>query len=320
VPVSALVLTGASSFLGRALLAALPAGLFSELRLLIHHQLPEQLPAGSRVMSIAADLLKPDTLRELVAPGSTVIHLAYLAPPHRDEENVSAAHNLIAACRDARIRRLVHCSTAVVAGNVPDDVITEETACHPRTEYERVKYRIEQEMRDAAAGRYEITILRPTLVFGPGGRNLAALAERIWSGNSVINFAYSALQSRRRMNLVSVRNVVAALRFLAAAERRVDRQTYIISDDHEPSNNFHDVERILGHEFGRERGWRAAMPPIVLAAALKAKGRSNSNPGRIYSDDKLKGAGFAKPWPFGAALAEYARWFRMQRELQAPVR
>lgn len=307
---STLVLTGASSFLGRALLAALPEGLFPELRLLIHHQRPEQLPAGFRVTAIAGDLLKPYTLRELIAPDSTVIHLAYLGPPHRDEENMAAAHNLIAACHDARIRRVVHCSTAVVAGNVPDDVITEETACRPFTEYERVKYRIEQEMRDAAAGRHEITILRPTVVFGPGGRNLSALAKRIRTGTSAINFAYSALQGKRRMNLVSVYNVAAALSFLATADGGVDQQGYIISDDGAPSNNFREVERILGRELGRERpAPLLTLPPRLLAAALRVKERSNTNPNRIYSDAKLKAAGFTKPWSFEAALADFAQWF-----------
>ncbi len=308
---SALVLTGASSFLGRALLAALPEGLFSELRVLIHHQQPGQFPAGSRVMTIAGDLLKPDSLRELIAPDSTVVHLAYLGPPHRDEENAAAAHNLIAACRSARIRRLIHCSTAVVAGNVPDDVITEDTACRPRTEYERVKYRIEQEMREAAAGRHEIAILRPTSVFGPGGRNLVSLARRIRFGSEATNLAYSILEGRRQMNLVSVHNVAAALGFLAITRRAIDRHTYLISDDEDPSNTYRDVEQILRREFGRERAaptW--SMPPAVLSAGLRARGRSNTNPNRIYSDAKLKAAGFAKPWTFEAALADFARWFR----------
>jgi len=309
--VSALVLTGASSFLGRALLAALPAGRFPELRLLIHHRRPEQLPAGSRVVTIAGDLLKPDTLHELVSPGSTVIHLAYLGPPHRDEENVAAARNLIAACRDARIRRLVHCSTAVVAGNVPDDVITEATVCRPCTEYERVKYHIEEEMREAAAGAHGLAILRPTQVFGPGGRNLLSLAGRIVSASGAVNWVYSSLQGRRRMNLVSVYNVVAALGFLATADGGVDQQTYIISDDGAPTNNFRDVERILGRELGRERpAPPLTLPPRLLSAVLRARGRSNTNPDRIYSDAKLKAAGFAKPWSFEGALADFARWFR----------
>jgi len=265
------------------------------------------------VVPIAGDLFKPDTLRELVAPGSTVMHLAYIGPPHRNADNVAAAHNLIAACRNARIRRLVHCSTAVVAGNVPDDVITEDTACRPRTEYECVKYRIEQEMSEAAAGAHGLAILRPTQVFGPGGRNLLSLAERVLSASSAVNWVYSSLQGRRRMNLVSVYNVAAALSFLATADGGGEQQTYIASDDGASANNFREVERILGRELGRERSVPPlTLPPSVLATVLRARGRSNTNPDRIYSDAKLRAAGFANPWSFEAALADFARWFRAQ--------
>ena len=305
-----MVITGASSFVGHALLAALPANLFPELRILVHREPAPGFSADRRVVRVNGDLLDRESLRDLVTSGSTVVHLAYLATAHPDEDNVAAARNLIAACRDARIRRLVHCSTAVVAGNVPDDVITEETACHPYTEYERVKYRIEQEMREAAAGRHEIAILRPTQVFGPGGRNLVSLAGRIVSASGAVNWVYSSLQGRRRMNLVSVYNVAAALGFLATADGGVDQQTYIVSDDGAPSNNFRDVERILGRELGRERPVPLlTLPPRLLSAALRAKGRSNTNPDRIYSDAKLKAVGFAKPWSFEAALADFARWF-----------
>lgn len=308
---SALVVTGASSFIGRALLAAVPAGAFPEWRLLAHRRQPEGFAAASRLITIAGDLLEPGSLRELVVSDSTVVHLAHLAPPHTADDHLAGARNLIAACRNAGIRRLVHCSTAVVAGNVPDDVITEATACHPYTEYERVKYRLEQEMREAAAGAHGLAILRPTQVFGPGGRNLLSLAGRILSASGAVNSVYSSLQGRRRMNLVSVYNVAAALSFLATADGGVDQQTYIISDDGEPSNNFRDVERILARELGRQRpAPLLTLPPRLLSAALRAKGRSNTNPDRIYSDAKLKAAGFAKPWSFEAALADFARWFR----------
>ena len=314
---SALVITGASSFLGRALLAALPANLFPELRVLVHHKPAPEFSAGRRVVRVNGDLLDRESLRDFVTSGSTVVHLAYVATPRPEEDNVAAARNLLAACQDAGIRRMVHCSTAVVAGNVSDDVITEETVCRPCTEYERVKYRIEQEMRNAAAGRHEITILRPTHVFGPGGQNLLSLARRILSRSEAVNYVYSALQGERRMNLVSVHNVVAALSFLASTDRTIDQNTYIISDDQDPSNNFQDVERFLRREFGRERAAPVlTMPSLVLSAVLRARGRSNTNPNRIYSDEKLKAAGFAKPWALDSALIDFASWFRTQYGLQ----
>jgi nucleoside-diphosphate-sugar epimerase len=307
--VNALVITGPGGFIGRGLMAALPAGDFDEVRILVHRQHPPEVPAAIRVKTVTGDLLEPGSLRELVAPGATVVHLA---SPLQAEENIAAARNLLAACREAGVARLVHCSTAVVVGNVPDDVITEETTCHPFTEYERAKYRIEQEARAAAAGRHEIAILRPTSVFGPGGRNLLSLARRVSSGSETVNRAYSILHGRRRMNLVSVHNVAAALSFLATTQQAIDQQTYIASDDEAPANNFQDIEQILRREFGRERSVPAwSMPAVLLSAALRARGRSNTNPERIYSDAKLRALGFVKPWVFDQAVIDFARWFRV---------
>lgn len=307
---SVLAITGASGFVGASLLNTVAAaGRYSEIRLLAHRNRTAPLSAATPVINAIGNLLDPASLPALLAPECTVVHLAYLAAPHRPEDNVVAARNLAAACREARIGRMIHCSTAVVAGSSPGDVITEDTPCRPGTEYERVKYRIEQELFESAAGKHEIAILRPTVVFGPGGRNLLSQARRIARGGAIANLLYSALQGRRRMNLVSVHNVAAALAFLAAADRRVDQQAYIVSDDDDPLNNYRDVARILGRELGR--GHAAAgfeFPPALLAAALRARGRSNQNPRRIYADDKLRGAGFGKPWSFEAALAEFAKW------------
>jgi nucleoside-diphosphate-sugar epimerase len=319
--VSVLAITGASGFIGMSLLDAIAAGHYSEVRLLAHRNQPVPLPAAVRVINVTGSLLDPASLRALLAPGCAVIHLAYLAAPRRIEDNVTAARNLAAACRDARIRRMIHCSTAVVAGSAPGDVVTENTPCQPTTEYERAKYRIEQEMRESAAGNHEITILRPTVVFGPGGRNLISQARRIARGSAITNLLYSALQGRRRMNLVSVHNVAAALAFLAAADRRVDQQSYIVSDDEHASNNYRDVASILARELGcGHLAGRFKFPSVFLETALRARGRSNLNLRRIYSDHKLRGAGFSKPWSFDAALLEFAKWVGTQYGLGGGAR
>jgi nucleoside-diphosphate-sugar epimerase len=271
---------------------------------------------GLPLIEVRGDLLQPESLRELVTPGSTVVHLAYLASPRPKEDNLAAARNLLGACRDAGIRRMVHCSTAVVVGRAPQDVVTEETPSHPATEYERVKFCIEQELLEGAAGKHEVTILRPTQVFGPGGKNLLSLAARILSGSRTLNYMYSALQGKRRINLVSIHNVVAALRFLVNDDRSADQQSYLISDDESPSNNFQDVEQIIRREFGRPHAPPAAViPPMLLSAVLRARKRSNTNPARIYSDSKIRAAGLIKPFAFEAAVVEFARWFKSQHEI-----
>jgi nucleoside-diphosphate-sugar epimerase len=310
-PAGDVIVTGASGFLGQALLSRLSASRFARLRVLCHRRPVAQSPADYQMTTVTGNLLEPDIARTLVTPGATVIHLAHLTTERLKDDNLAAARNLAAACSDAGIARLVHCSTAVVVGNVPDDVVTEETPCCPLTGYERTKYRIEQEMREAAAGRHEMAILRPTSIFGPGGRNLVSLARRVLKESELANRAYSMLQGRRRMNLVSVHNVAAALSLLATTHHAIDQQIYICSDDEDPLNNFRDVEQILRHELSRERRVPAwSLPPSLLSAMLRVRGRSNANPERVHSDAKLRALGFAKPWAFDRAVSEFADWFR----------
>jgi nucleoside-diphosphate-sugar epimerase len=308
---SDLVVTGASSFLGRGLLARIPSGHFGRVRALVHRQgLPAAAPPEMTV--VRGDLLDRKSVKELVTPGATVIHLAYLATARALQDNLAALDNLVGACSDARVRRLIHCSTAVVAGSVTGDLITEDTPCSPATDYERAKYRLERVLLEESSGRFACAILRPTAVFGPEGRNLVSQARRIARGGVVASL-YSVLQGTRRMNLVSVHNVAAALGFLAATGRDIDRQVYIVSDDADPLNNYRDVARILARELGGAPAWSGvALPPVLLRAALRARGRSSANPLRVYSDEKLRAAGLFKPWSLEAALVEFARWVRTQ--------
>ena len=308
--VSPLVITGASGFVGRALVRALPAAQFPDLRVLVHRRMDPKFLNDPRITTVHGNLLDRATLRGLVTPGATVVHLAYLESAQPELDNVAAAHNLVATCRVAGIRRMIYCSTAAVFGKAPDDIITEATPCRPRNAYERTKYRLENELREGALGRHEVAILRPAAVFGPGGRNLMSLATRILLGDGVLNYAYACVQGRRHLHLTSVHNVASALAFLCAKNRRLDEHLYIVADDDSPMNNYEDVECFLRQAFNLKRYCRVvALPPVILSMLLKLRARSDTNPSRLYSDQKLKSAGFVKPWAFDRAVAEFASWF-----------
>lgn len=309
---SALVVTGASSFIGRTLLAALPTELFPELRILVHRQPTPELSKSQRAFSVNGNLLDRESLRGLVTAGSTVIHLAYLATAHPEDDNMAATRNLLAACQQAGIRRLIYCSTAIVAGNIPDNVVNEATECRPASDYEAAKLAVEKLVLNVQGRDFEATVLRPTAVFGPGGKNLVKLAQDLLRGSIFLNYAKSCLQGRRRMNLVHVDNVVAAMVFLIDTARATDGETYLVSDDESPLNNYQDVERRLREGLGiRDYPVRPmTMPRSALMLALKAAGRNHTNPNRIYDGSKLSGAGLKKPVPFEQGLDSFASWFR----------
>jgi nucleoside-diphosphate-sugar epimerase len=314
-PVSLVAITGSSGFLGGHLIGLLSGRDHIRVKALVSRSRGNQRWPGANTVTVPGDLLHPETLPELVEPGCTVVNLAYLAS-HSAEDNLKAMAHLVETCSRARIKRLIHCSTAVVVGGAADDEITEETPCTPANAYEAVKLELEHFLSKQAKGHFEYVILRPTAVFGPGGKNLLKLAGDLASGHRVVNYLRSCLYGYRRMNLVSVDNVTSAIAFLMEADRSVAGNTFIVSDDDAPTNNFRDVEAYLIHALGL-RDYpipRVALPPSLLAAALKLAGKSSTNPKRNYLPRKLMAAGYKRSVSFQEGLMAFADWYR--KELQ----
>jgi nucleoside-diphosphate-sugar epimerase len=302
---------GGSGFIGRHLTHALANDRAAQVRLLAHRHDPSDGLMASNVMTVSGDLMNPDSLGALMTTGCTVINLAYMSTKSC-ADNLAAVACLVKACRIGKVRRMVHVSTATVVGAASVDVITEATPPVPRADYEQTKLEIEHVLTEGAQNAFELVILRPTAVFGPQGKNLVKLAAGLLGGSTVANYVRSCLHGRRRMNLVCVDNVVAAIRFATTVPIKSGTETFIVSDDDEDLNNYRDVESILISRFECND---YVVPPLSLPRALfkvllKCSGRSNANPNRVYSGAKLTNAGFKKATPFTAGLVLFADWYR----------
>lgn len=307
--VATVVVIGASGFIGEHLLNVFAERKDIKVHVLVHRNRAKK---HDNISFFEGDLLKPGSLDALLGENSTVINLAYLA-----QHNLEAMTNLANACAKNQVRRLIHCSTAVVDGRARGDKIFENTPCVPTSAYEKTKLQLEAILLETALGKFEVSILRPTAVFGPGGKNLLKLANELMVANQWINYVRSCLFNRRSMNLVSVENVVAALEFLLDA-KKVDREVFIISDDDSPVNNYHDVEnRLLAH-FGKAYPVsQVFIPKFLLSALLRLAGKSNTNPLKKYSDQKLVALGFKKPQDLEAAINAFAAWYKISAALKA---
>lgn len=304
---------GASGFVGRHLSDWLVGRGDRQIRALIHQHRPRQLRDQPHLTLLEGDLLKPETLTGLLRPDCTVVNLAYL-PDQPGQENLRAAANLAEACIQAKIKRLIHCSTAVVAGQVSGSVINEETLCRPVNEYEMTKLAVEKILIEKSGGAFEVVVLRPTAIFGADGKNLLKLADELNRGGLALRYVKSCLFNRQRMNLIYVGNVVAAIVFLIDAGLSLDREIFIVSDDDHPLNNYRAIEQYLQTRWGYpDYPWpRLPLPPLALAMLLKLAGRSNFNPARVYESQKLTQAGFKKPISFEDGLASFADWYQEQ--------
>jgi len=90
--------------------------------------------------------------------------------------NAQAVAELVEAGASAGVRRVVHCSTVGVHGDVEHPPASEDAPLRPGDEYQRSKLQGERLGREAAArAGMDLVIARPTGIYGPGDRRLLKL-------------------------------------------------------------------------------------------------------------------------------------------------
>lgn len=306
-------LIGGSGFIGRHLIAAFAQDRAVSMCAVTRAAQADALPAAPNLTWRQGDLADTDTLRAVLVGDGVLIHLAH---PRQwtPEQHVRMAERLADAAARARVRRVVLCSTADVVGRSPAARIDESTPCAPYRAYHHAKLGIEDAFARRAAGAFELVVLRPTAVFGPGGRNLVALATHLRTRTDLLNYLHSSLAGRRTMNLVAVENVVAAIQHLTGAPAAVANGVYLVSDDDDPLNNFRDVERALMTGLGR---CDYPVPPLpapasALRLAARLTGRGFANPRRRFDNGRLAATGCTKRVTLRQALPRFAEWFQRQ--------
>ena len=302
-----IAITGASGYLGGKLLSALLRdGSFRVKVLSRTGAIDHNLTPHHSVEIVKGDLLSPTSLQDFLEPGCIVVNLVYLWGAG-EGTNIAAMSNLVQACRRARICRLVHVSTAAVAGRTDADLVDEDTVCKPTSEYGITKLKVEALIREASQAEFDLVMLRPTSVFGPGAEPLSKLVNDLLAQRQLLNYMKSSLFGRRRMNLVHIENVIAAVTFAAQRMENFCGEVFIVSDDDADTNNFRDVESALKRGFGLQNYHlpRIPIPLSFLHMLLLLLGRNNANPSCNYSAQKIKDCGFHRPISFEAGLADF---------------
>jgi nucleoside-diphosphate-sugar epimerase len=145
-------------------------------------------PARAAELSDLGVEVVPGDLRERSAVESAmrgvevVYHIAALyreaGLPEREyfAVNAQSVGDLIETAAAAGARRLVHCSTVGVHGDVERPPAGEDAPLRPGDVYQRSKVEGERVAREASARTgLEVVIARPTGIYGPGDRRLLKL-------------------------------------------------------------------------------------------------------------------------------------------------
>jgi len=315
----AVLVTGASGFVGRHVCAQLNAAGF-RVRAAVRSggALPdfvEQAEVGAIDGETAWDTALQDV--------DAVVHMASHSPQVGASEvetaaafrrvNVAGSERLARAASAAGVRRLVYLSTIKVNGEATpiDTPFTADTPPHPEDVYGESKWRAEQTLRViGAAGDLEVVILRAPLVYGPGVRaNFLALLRLVEHGLPV---PLGRVHNRRSMLYVA--NLAdAIMRCIDAPQAR--GQTYLVSDDMDVSTP-ELLERIASQLGRKLRSW--PVPVALLRGVGRLVGKNaviNRLTGSLVVDvrklrEQLQ---WTPPFTLDEGLRDTVQWYLAER-------
>jgi len=303
--VTRILVTGASGFIGRALVTEL-ANAGHSVRAAMR-QPADVFPRSVEVIAVS-DLTRPLEWRALLKNVETVVHLAgiahagpEIAEQAYDRVNRLATAELASAAKATGIGQLIFMSSIrAQSGPVSTQVLRETDAPQPTDAYGRSKLAAEDAVRAAGV---PFTILRPVLVYGAGVKGnfarLMELARTPWPLPLGL--------CRNRRSLLARQNLIDAIH-VALASPRTKGETYIVADP--KPLTLTEIVTALREGHGR-RPRLLPVPPALIALGARAFGRAEEWQrlgGMLVADpNKLMQAGW-KPAPDTRAdLAALAR-------------
>ena len=185
------LVTGATGFTGGHLARALVAR-GDAVSALVRDEGPAAAAlAQAGVALVRGDVRDPAALAAATADVDVVYHVAamYRQAGLPDETyravNATAVREIIEAAARAGVTRVVHCSTVGVHGDIAHPPANEDAPLDPGDIYQVTKLEGEDLAREAGARLgIDVTIVRPTGIYGPGDRRLLKLfrgvARRRW--------------------------------------------------------------------------------------------------------------------------------------------
>jgi nucleoside-diphosphate-sugar epimerase len=174
-----------------------------------------------------------ELMDELVAGCEVVHHLAAafrkinLPKTAYWDINVNGTRHLLESAHRHGVQKFVYCSTQGVHGHVANPPGNETTPIVPEDYYQTTKYEGEKVAQDYIEKGLNVTILRPTAIYGPGdaGRWLM-LFKQVATGRFPMFGS-----GRVTYHPLYIENLVDAFE-LAMEREEAKGQTYLIGDEH----------------------------------------------------------------------------------------
>lgn len=264
------LVTGGTGFLGRHVVA----GLLRQgrrVRVLARAEPAEPLPAG--VELARGDLRDAAAVRTACDGVDAVVHAGALSQPwgraaEFEAVNVHGTAHVLAGCRAAGVRRLVHVSSPSVAFTGRDQrEIPDDAPFAPRClcDYSRTKRAAEELV---ARSGVPTVVLRPKALFGPGDRTLLPRLVALAKARALRVIGDGA----NEVDLTYVENAVDAILAALDSERALGRTFHVTNGEHV---RLWDIVRTLLRGLALDAELRHVPFRVAwtLAAALELRAR-----------------------------------------------
>ncbi|MDQ7830083.1 MAG: NAD(P)-dependent oxidoreductase [Armatimonadota bacterium] len=281
-------------------------------------------PAAARVTFIPRDLREPRGLSAALAGARAVIHCARWAgiPPSRaaaEAVEVEGTANLLAACLDAGVERVVCMSSVAVYGPTRTPLITEDTPRRPADFYGRIKRRVEEAAAGAGARGLAVTVVRAGLVYGPratGGT--VHPVRRILAGRPVL-----ASGGRGYAHPVYIDNLIDAVLAASSAADAVGQAINVVDGDVTWREFFGHYARMCRRPLRSAPAaavWLVGLASEMAAALLRrplpaarSLAHFTTRRTRVSTVRAREILGWAPRYSLAEAMAETERWLRDAR-------
>jgi dihydroflavonol-4-reductase len=256
------LITGATGFIGRHCVRALlqPE---ARLRVLCRDAEKARRLFGTSVEVVEGDLLNPASLAAACRGVHTVFNLAgsyEFGPAHRAKMwrvNVDGTENLLAACWQARVGRVVHCSTAGILSASGKLISSSDfpprppTGCH----YKQSKWHGEARALHWAGRGLPVVIASPTAPVGAGDERPTPTGRMFLD---LLRGRFPAC-TRTGLNIIAVQDLAAGL--LAVGRQGQTGQRYVLGGE----NIWLGDLMALAAAAGRCAAPRLTVPWLVVA-------------------------------------------------------
>lgn len=251
-----ILVTGSGGFIGGRIVEVL------------HELKPGSVRAGVRRWSSAArigrlpveivlcDVTSAQSVRAAMSGVDAVVHCAV----GDAATNVEGTRTVLDEAQRAGVRRVVHLSTVAVYGRQGGSLSEADPANPGSSDYGSSKARTEEICAEYGRRGLAITVLRPTIVYGPYSESWTVeFAQRLSVGKWFLPDSHT----QGVCNLVYVDDVVNAVRLSLDNDSAVG-QTFIINGRERPtwSEYFHTLNDALG------------LPPLRPASTLRSRIKS----------------------------------------------